>query len=155
MPTTKSINILSLLLLTCITANATEQEKSSSTEPNQSSSLMIIFYPPPGRESEFLNVFVKNQSDYMKKYTDMKTTERGTKSINIAPTKNGEPLIHLMIYRDQEAYNKAVETFSSREQLVSYLGNHTKLYGGQNIESDFLKYSKVHFGEIIGAPFER
>ena len=150
MPTIKSMLIVSSVLFICITAYATESEKPVPPETHQANSLMIIFYPPPGRESDFLNIFVKNQSEYFKRYTNNRKHQNGIQSINIVPIKSGEPLVHLMIYQNKEAYNKAVENFASREQLLNYISNHSKLYGGQKIEAEFLKYSKVHFGEIAG-----
>ncbi|MFU2328736.1 hypothetical protein [Pseudomonas sp. NFX98] len=154
MPKLKNIVITSTLFFTCLTASATEPANSNTPKTTQAKSLMIIFYPPPGRELEFLNVFVKNQSEHMQKYTNTNPSPTKVESINIAPTKNGEPLIHLMIYRDQDAYNKAVKTFSSREQLFSYMSNHATLYGGEKIEADFLKHSKIHFGEVISDPVQ-
>ncbi|WP_434655559.1 hypothetical protein J3P96_04295 [Pseudomonas sp. R3-56] len=112
-------------------------------------SLTIIFYPPAGREREFLDIFVKQQSEHMKQYTDKYPNPDGNMSINIAPTEAGEPLIHLIIYKSSENYKKAIATFSSREKLLSYINSHSSLYGGEQINPDFLKNSKIHFGEVI------
>jgi len=135
------------LLLTNPSISAEISESSQKTNPDKS--LMIIFYPPPGREEEFLNMFVKKQTQYMKKYANYSSSSKQINSINLTPTELGEPLIHLMIYRDMATYESARELFSNREKLLSYIGTHSALYGGEPIHIDFLRNSKIHFGEVV------
>lgn len=148
----KNLVLTSIVIFANISASANEPDRPDLIETTQAKSLMIIFYPPQGREDEFLNIFVKKQSEHMQNYISNNPKSKKVESINIAPTKAGEPLIHLMIYRDADTYENAIKTFSSREQLFSYMSNHASLYGGERIGSDFLKNSKIHFGEVIGEP---
>ncbi|VVP34079.1 hypothetical protein PS862_04526 [Pseudomonas fluorescens] len=118
------------------------------TEPAfESKAMTIVFEPPKGKEKEFLEVFVKSQAAYMKAYGGRAAA--GVKVINLVPTELGEPLIHLMIYQDKAAYERAKKIFTSREALSGYIDGHIKTYGGYKISREYLASSKVYLSNVL------
>lgn len=123
-------------------------ETPMSAEPAVASkALTIVFEPPKGKEKEFVEEFVKSQAAYMKAYGGRAAT--GVKVINLVPTELGEPLIHLMIYRDMAAYERAKKIFVSREALSGYIDSHVKTYGGYEITREYLASSKVYLSNVL------
>lgn len=123
-------------------------ETSVSAEPAvESKAMTIVFEPPEGKEKEFLEVFVKSQAAYMKAYGGRAAV--GVKVINLVPTELGEPLIHLMIYRDMVAYERAKKIFASREALSNYIDGHVKTYGGYEISREYMANSKVYLSNVL------
>ncbi|AXI61431.1 hypothetical protein DLD99_13440 [Pseudomonas kribbensis] len=109
--------------------------------------MTIVFEPPKGKEKEFLEQFVQSQAAYMKTYG--RSANSGVKVINLVPTEPGEPLIHLMIYRDMHAYERAKKIFASRESLSGYIDGHVKNYGGYEIPREYLASSKVYLSNVL------
>ncbi|WP_223460206.1 MULTISPECIES: hypothetical protein [unclassified Pseudomonas] len=112
-----------------------------------SKAMTIVFEPPQGKEKEFLEQFVQSQATYMKTYG--RSAKAGVKVINLVPTEPGEPLIHLMIYQDMAAYERAKKIFASREALAGYIDGHVKAYGGYDIPKEYLASSKVYLSNVL------
>ncbi|MFF7106602.1 hypothetical protein [Pseudomonas sichuanensis] len=109
--------------------------------------MTIIFEPPKGQEEAFLNTFVTSQAAYMQAYAGK--SEEGVKVINLIPTEQGEPLIHLMIYRDPATFERAKQIFASREAMSSYIDGHVKSYGGYHIPKEYLRHTKVYMSDVV------
>lgn len=122
-------------------------EQTIAASPDFQKSLTIIFKPPKGMENEFLNSFVKNQSEYMGTYSNHK--KGNTEIINLIPTELGEPLIHLMIYHDKDSYDRATKIFSTFSNLKNYISGHAKTYDGNKIPKVYLQNSKIHFSNVV------
>ncbi|MNP23533.1 hypothetical protein D3C76_1162470 [compost metagenome] len=97
-------------------------------------------------ENDFLNSFVKEQSEYMSTYSNYK--KGNTETINLIPTKLGEPLIHLMIYNDKVSYDRAVKVFSMPSNLKAYVNEHADKYGGKKIPKIYLQNSEIYFSNV-------
>lgn len=112
-----------------------------------SKAMTIIFEPPKGQEEAFLNAFVASQAAYMQTYAG-KSKEQ-VKVINLIPTELGEPLIHLMIYRDPATFERAKQIFASREALSGYIDGHVKAFGGYHIPKEYLRHTKVYMSNVL------
>jgi hypothetical protein len=112
-----------------------------------SKAMTIIFEPPKGQEEAFLNTFVSSQAAYMQAYAGK--SQEGVKVINLIPTELGEPLIHLMIYRDPATFEQARQIFASREAMSSYIDGHVKTYGGYHIPKEYLRHTKVYMSNVL------
>ena len=112
-----------------------------------SKAMTIIFEPPKGQEEAFLNTFVSSQAAYMQAYAGK--SQEGVKVINLIPTELGEPLIHLMIYRDPATFEQARQIFASREVMSSYIDGHVKTYGGYHIPKEYLRHTKVYMSNVL------
>lgn len=112
-----------------------------------SKAMTIIFEPPKGQEEAFLNTFVFSQATYMRTYAGK--SKEGVDVINLIPTELGEPLIHLMIYRDSATFERAKQIFASREAMSSYIDSHVKAYGGYHIPKDYLRHTKVYMSNVL------
>ncbi|PYB81685.1 hypothetical protein [Pseudomonas soli] len=112
-----------------------------------SKAMTIIFEPPKGQEEAFLNNFVTSQAAYMQTYAG-KSKEK-VKVINLIPTELGEPLIHMMIYRDSATFEQAKQIFASREALSSYIDGHVKAYGGYHIPKEYLRHTKIYMSNVL------
>lgn len=114
---------------------------------SENKAVTIVIEPPEGREKEFLEEFVKSQALYMKAYGAQSAT--GVKVINLLPTKLGEPLIHLIIYQDATAYERATRIFSSRDEFSLYLNEHAKRFGGYKIAREFMVNSQIYSSHVL------
>ncbi|MCB2253998.1 MULTISPECIES: hypothetical protein [Pseudomonas] len=112
-----------------------------------SKAMTIIFEPPKGQEEEFLKTFVSSQAAYMQTYAGK--SKEGVKVINLIPTELGEPLIHLMIYRDPATFERAKQIFASREAMSGYIDGHVKAYGGYHIPKEYLRNTKVYMSNVL------
>ncbi|AZL72419.1 hypothetical protein [Pseudomonas oryziphila] len=112
-----------------------------------SKAMTIIFEPPKGQEEAFLNTFVTSQAAFMQAYAGK--SKEGVKVINLIPTEQGEPLIHLMIYRDPATFERAKQIFASREAMSSYIDGHVKSYGGYHIPKEYLRHTKVYMSDVV------
>ncbi|MBD9466250.1 hypothetical protein [Pseudomonas sp. Pdm06] len=112
-----------------------------------SKAMTIIFEPPKGQEEAFLNTFVTSQAKYMQTYAGK--SKEGVKVINLIPTELGEPLIHLMIYRDSATFERAKQIFASREAMSGYIDGHVKAYGGYQIPKEYLRHTKVYMSNVL------
>ena len=112
-----------------------------------SKAMTIIFEPPKGQEEAFLNTFVTSQAAHMQTYAGK--SKEGVKVINLIPTELGEPLIHLMIYRDPATFERAKRIFASREAMSGYIDGHVKAYGGYHIPKEYLRHTKVHMSNVL------
>lgn len=112
-----------------------------------SKAMTIIFEPPKGQEEAFLNTFVTSQAAHMQTYAG-KSKER-VRVINLIPTELGEPLIHLMIYRDPATFERAKQIFASREAMSGYIDGHVKAYGGYHIPKEYLRHTKVYMSNVL------
>lgn len=112
-----------------------------------SNAMTIIFEPPKGQEEAFLNTFVTSQAAYMQAYAGK--SKDGVKVINLIPTELGEPLIHLMIYRDPATFERAKQIFASREALSGYIDGHVKAFGGYRIPKEYLHHTKVYMSNVL------
>ncbi|PKH22860.1 hypothetical protein [Pseudomonas fluorescens] len=109
--------------------------------------VVIVFNPPKGMEQEFLESFTKEQAANFKAHgsSDKKTTE----SINLIPTKLGEPLIHITILKDRAAYEKTFQAFGPQENRGAYVGKHSEKYGDLNIPKIYLQNSQSYFADVV------
>lgn len=112
-----------------------------------SKAITIIFEPPKGQEEAFLNTFVTSQAAYMQTYSGK--SKEGVKVINLIPTELGEPLIHLMIYRDPATFERAKQIFASSEAMSGYIDGHVKAYGGYHIPKEYLRHTKVYMSTVL------
>ncbi|QXH47824.1 hypothetical protein KSS93_07925 [Pseudomonas xanthosomatis] len=112
-----------------------------------SKAMTIIFLPPKGQEEAFLNTFVSSQAAYMQTYAGK--SKEGVNVINLIPTELGEPLIHLMIYRDSATFERAKKIFASREAMSNYIDGHVKAYGGYHIPKEYLRHTKVYMSTVL------
>lgn len=112
-----------------------------------SKAITIIFEPPKSQEEAFLNTFVTSQAVYMQTYAGK--SKEGVKVINLIPTELGEPLIHLMIYRDPATFERAKQIFASREAMSGYIDGHVKAYGGYHIPKEYLRHTKVYMSNVL------
>lgn len=117
----------------------------AATSPSKA--MTIIFEPPKGQEAAFLNTFVTSQAAYMQAYAGK--SKEGVRVINLIPTELGEPLIHLMIYRDPATFERAKQIFASREAMSSYIDGHVKAYGGYHIPKEYLRHTKVYTSNVL------
>jgi|GEM_PF-1539838 len=126
----------------------TQAPKTPTPAANSTSKAMtIIFEPPKGQEEAFLNTFVTSQAAYMQTYAGKSKEE--VKVINLIPTELGEPLIHLMIYRDPATFERAKQIFASREAMSGYIDGHVKAYGGYHIPKEYLRHTKVYMSNVL------
>ncbi|KAB0567611.1 hypothetical protein [Pseudomonas palleroniana] len=109
--------------------------------------VVIVFTPPTGMEKEFLESFTKEQAANFSAHgsRDKKTTE----SINLIPTKLGEPLIHITILKDKATYEKTYQAFGPKENRGAYVGKHSEKYGDLNIPKVYLQNSQSYFADIV------
>ncbi|MBX8474265.1 hypothetical protein K5D38_05690 [Pseudomonas cichorii] len=138
--------------LLCFFGNQAWAQTQAPTAPapatsSTSKAMTIIFEPPKGQEEEFLNTFVASQASYMKAYAGK--SKEGVKVINLIPTELGEPLIHLMIYRDPASFERAKQIFASREAMSGYIDGHVKAYGGYHIPKEYLRHTKVYMSNVL------
>ena len=126
---------------------AQTQATTAPAEISTSKAMTIIFEPPKGQEEAFLNTFVTSQAAYMR--TDAGKSKEGVKVINLIPTELGEPLIHLMIYRDPATFERAKQIFASREAMSGYIDGHVKAYGGYHIPKEYLRHTKVYMSNVL------
>ncbi|OLF54098.1 hypothetical protein [Pseudomonas chlororaphis] len=123
------------------------QAPATAAESTDSKAMTIIFEPPKGEEEAFLKTFVTSQAAYMQAYAGK--SKEGVKVINLIPTELGEPLIHLMIYRDPAAFERAKQIFASREAMSGYIDGHVKAYGGYHIPKEYLRHTKVYMSNVL------
>ncbi|OUM35298.1 hypothetical protein [Pseudomonas putida] len=146
---TARIGLVGLLWLFCSHTWAQAQAPKALTPAATSNSkaMTIIFEPPKGQEEAFLNTFVTSQAAYMRTYAGK--SKEGVNVINLIPTELGEPLIHLMIYRDSATFERAKQIFASREAMSSYIDGHVKAYGGYHIPKEYLRHTKVYMSNVL------
>lgn len=108
--------------------------------------VVIIFNPPKGMEKDFLEAFVKKQTPNLS--TNTLNNKTGTESINLIPTKLGEPLIHITIYSDMATFEKTYRAFGPLENRGPYVGKHSDQYGGFQIPKIYLQNSVSYFADI-------
>ena len=143
---------LGLVSLLCFFGSQTWAQTQTPTDPTPaatatSKAMTIIFEPPKGQEEAFLNTFVTSQAAYMR--TDAGKSKEGVKVINLIPTELGEPLIHLMIYRDLATFERAKQIFASREAMSGYIDGHMKAHGGYHIPKEYLRHTKVYMSNVL------
>ncbi|WP_133298344.1 MULTISPECIES: hypothetical protein [unclassified Pseudomonas] len=143
---------LGLVSLLCFFGSQTwaQTEAPTAAAPaatSTSKAMTIIFEPPKGQEEAFLNSFVTSQAAYMQTYAGK--SKDGVKVINLIPTELGEPLIHLMIYRDPATFERAKQIFASREAMSGYIDGHVKAYGGYHIPKEYLRHTKVYMSNVL------
>ena len=143
---------LGLVSLPCFFGSQTWAQTQTPTDPTPaatatSKAMTIIFEPPKGQEEAFLNTFVTSQAAYMQTYAGK--SKEGVKVINLIPTELGEPLIHLMIYRDPATFERAKQIFASREAMSGYIDGHVKAYGGYQIPKEYLRHTKVYMSNVL------
>ena len=136
---------LGLVGLLCFFGSQTWAQTLATT--TTSKAMTIIFEPPKGQEEAFLNTFVISQAAYMQTYAGK--SKEGVKVINLIPTELGEPLIHLMIYRDPATFERAKRIFASREAMSGYIDGHVKAYGGYHIPKEYLRHTKVYMSNVL------
>ena len=119
----------------------------ASAATSSSKAMTIIFEPPKGQEEAFLNTFVTSQAAHMQTYAGK--SKEGVKVINLIPTELGEPLIHLMIYRDPATFERAKQIFASREAMSGYIDGHMKAHGGYHIPKEYLRHTKVYMSNVL------
>ncbi|MFJ3521404.1 hypothetical protein ACIPO9_02915 [Pseudomonas sp. NPDC090203] len=112
-----------------------------------SKAMTIIFEPPKGEEEAFLNTFVTSLVASTQAYAGK--SKEGVKVVNLIPTELGEPLIHLMIYRDAATFERAKQIFASREAMSGYIDGHVKAYGGYPIPKEYLRHTKVYMSNVL------
>lgn len=146
---TARLSLISLLLFFGSQTWAQPQAPSTpaSVATSTSRAMTIIFEPPKGQEEAFLNTFVTSQAAYMKIYAGK--SKEGVKVVNLIPTELGEPLIHLMIYRDPATFERAKQIFASREAMSGYIDAHVKAYGGYHIPKEYLRHTKVYMSNVL------
>jgi hypothetical protein len=108
--------------------------------------VVILFNPPKGMEKEFLGTFVKEQTSNLK--TNTITRKGGTESINLIPTKLGEPLVHIIIFSNMALYEETYKAFGPQRNRGPYAGNHSKKYGGFQIPKIYLQNSISYFADV-------
>lgn len=143
---------LGLVGLLCFFGSLTWAQTQASTAlasaaTSTSRAITIIFEPPKGQEEAFLNTFVTSQAAYMQTYAGK--SKEGVKVLNLIPTELGEPLIHLMIYRDPVTFERAKQIFASREAMSGYIEGHVKAYGGYHIPKEYLRHTKVYMSNVL------
>ena len=143
---------LGLVSLLCFFCSQTWAQTQTPTDPTPaatatSKAMTIIFEPPKGQEEAFLNTFVTSQAAYMQTYAGK--SKEGVKVINLIPTELGEPLIHLMIYRDPATFERGKQIFASREAMSGYIDGHVKAYGGYQIPKEYLRHTKVYMSNVL------
>ena len=129
-----------------ISANQTLAENTNAVSAPQKA-VVIVFNPPKGLEQEFLESFTKEQAANFTAYgsSDKKTTE----SINLIPTKLGEPLIHITILKDKVTYERTYQAFGPKENRGAYVGKHSEKYGDLNIPKIYLQNSQSYFADVV------
>ena len=141
------LGLASLLCFFCSQTWAQTQAATAPVATSTSKAMTIIFESPKGQEEAFLNTFVTSQAAYMQTYAGK--SKEGVKVINLIPTELGEPLIHLMIYRDPATFERAKQIFASREAMSGYIDGHVKAYGGYHIPKEYLRHTKVYMSNVL------
>jgi hypothetical protein len=108
--------------------------------------VVILFNPPKGMEKEFLETFAKKQTSNLT--TNTTTRKSGTESINLIPTKLGEPLIHIIIFSDMSLFEKTYKAFGPQKNRGPYVGTHSEKYGGLQIPKIYLQNSISYFADV-------
>ncbi|MCV4342571.1 hypothetical protein [Pseudomonas capsici] len=142
----KKTILLSLLSLSIGfgSASALADEATQKTEDRKA--VVILFNPPKGMEKEFLETFVKEQTSNFKLHGSAQ--KKGTESINLIPTKLGEPLIHITIFSDKARFEETYKAFGPRENRGAYVGKHSEKYGDLNIPKIYLQNSQSYFADV-------
>lgn len=110
----------------------------------ESKAVVIIFNPPEGKEREFLDYFVPGQKAYMLDHA--KNRDKPASGLNLIPTKQGDPLIHIVIYADADTFAEAYKVFGAKENRAAYLKQHSGKYG---IPESYLQHSKFYVADVV------
>ena len=110
----------------------------------ESKAVVIIFNPPKGKEREFLDFFVPEQKAYMLDHA--KSKKKPSPGLNLIPTKQGDPLIHIIVYADADKFAEAYKVFGAKENRAAYLKQHSGKYG---IPESYLQYSKFYLADVV------
>ena len=111
---------------------------------SESKAVVIIFNPPEGKEKEFLDFFVPEQKAHMIDHArNRKTPSSG---LNLIPTKQGDPLIHIVVYTDTDKFAEAYKVFGAKENRAAYLSQHSGKYG---IPEVYLMHSKFYVADVV------
>ncbi|BBN57394.1 hypothetical protein TRE132_55190 [Pseudomonas chlororaphis subsp. aurantiaca] len=109
--------------------------------------VVIVFKPPQGMEKEFLESFAKEQAANFKSHSE---NQKGrSESINLIPTKEGEPLIHITILKDKKHFDETYKNFGPRENRGAYVGKHSEKYGDLKIPKIYLQNSQSYFAKVV------
>ena len=128
------------------TSTVTLAETTAGTS-NTQKAVVIIFNPPTGMEQEFLDTFVKEQAINFAAHSDPQ--QKRTESINLIPTKLGEPLIHITILKEKTVLDETFKTFGPKENRGAYVGKHSEKYGDLKIHKIYLQNSQSFFADVV------
>ncbi|WP_095189272.1 hypothetical protein [Pseudomonas sp. Irchel 3E19] len=109
--------------------------------------VVIVFNPPKGMEKEFLDSFAKDQAINFAAHSDPE--QKKTESINLIPTKLGEPLIHITILKDKTMLEDTYKSFGPKENRGAYVGKHSEKYGDLKIPKVYLQNSQSYFADVV------
>ncbi|MGE7958417.1 hypothetical protein ACQKQA_17845 [Pseudomonas sp. NPDC089530] len=145
MKKTLLFSLLSLSLgLNSATTFADEAEKKATEDLN---AVVIVFKPPQGMEKEFFESFAKEQAANFKAYSAGQKNK--SESINLIPTKEGEPLIHITILKDKKHFEETYKNFGPKENRGAYVGKHSDKYGDLKIPKIYLQNSQSYFAKVV------
>lgn len=141
-------NILTSLFALSIglTSSATFAE-TPAKGPDTQKAVVIVFNPPKGMEQEFLDKFAKEQAVNFAAHSDPE--QKRTESINLIPTKLGEPLIHITILKEKAVLDETYRAFGPKENRGAYVGKHSEKYGDLKIPKIYLQNSQSFFADVV------
>ena len=142
----KKIILLSMLSLSACINSTVILANEPENKVEDRKAVVILFNPPKGMEKEFLETFVKEQRSNLTATTA--TQKKRTESINLIPTKLGEPLIHIIIYSDMALFEETYKAFGPQENRGPYVAKHSDKYDGFQIPKIYLQNSTSYFADI-------